>query len=320
LEEVTFTWPAIKDEVMALTMSSSKRCLPGLIGARWVVSSHCRGVVCVISSVYNGARKLWGGMGLRFDLEESAAFGSFDLLGEQRQDLATILSYAGISKPAMRLAALCDAVLVSISAYQAVTGMARALGNDPQLRGLVQLLLAHDPSLGLIRRRVAELPEALIQRIEAMALRRSEQVAVLRPLADGFRDWVKHAGRADILATLRLCLVDGGVRVSGRRRPNGKQSAPRFEAMIFGQCRGLKGVPKLVGGRPADDAEVRLISMLAVDWLLSTGLEPEAGRDGHLPFSCLVHDVFGWLNIGAKAQHCLRQYWALVKVKRVRRW
>jgi hypothetical protein len=79
-------------------------------------------------------------------------------------------------------------------------------------------------------------------------------------------------------------------------------------------------LPKLAGGRPADDAEVRLIAHLAVDWLESTGVRPEAGRDGHSAFSGLVHSVFGWLDIEDKAQHSLRQYWSMTKRKRPIRW
>jgi len=74
----------------------------------------------------------------------------------------------------------------------------------------------------------------------------------------------------------------------------------------------MNWLPKLVGGRPADDAEVRLIAHLAVDWLESTGVEPEAGRDGHSAFSGLVHDVFGWIGRSKKATFSLRTYWAMV--------
>jgi hypothetical protein len=50
----------------------------------------------------------------------------------------------------------------------------------------------------------------------------------------------------------------------------------------------MSWLPKLQGGRPADDAEVRLIAHLAVDWLESTGVKPESGRDGNSAFSGLV--------------------------------
>ncbi len=82
----------------------------------------------------------------------------------------------------------------------------------------------------------------------------------------------------------------------------------------------MSWLPKLEGGRPADNAEVRLLAHLAVDWLESTGVEPEAGRYGNSAFSGLVYSVFGWLDVEDKAQHSLRQYWKLTKVKRLSRW
>ena len=181
-----------------------------------------------------------------------------------------------------------------------------------ELAQLVRLLLAADPSIGLIRTKVSDLSEGVAQQIEVMALRRSEQVPSLRPLACGLRDWAKSALALELLSVLRLCLVEGGAMVPGRHRPNGRQSAGHFEPVVSGRGRGMS-LPKMQGGRPADDAEVRLIAHLGVDWLVSTGLQPDAGRDGYSAFSGLVHSVFGWLDIGSKAQHCLRQYWAMVK-------
>ncbi len=188
-----------------------------------------------------------------------------------------------------------------------------------ELAQLVRLLLAVDPSIGLIRTKVSELSEGVAQQIEVMAMRRSEQVPSLRPLASGLRDWAKGAPASELLSVLRLSVVEGGAMVPGRHRPTGRQSAGHFEPVVVGRGRGVS-LPKLRGGRPADDAEVRLIAHLAIDWLGSTGVPPEAGRDGHSAFSGLVHDVFGWLDIGDKAQHCLRQYWKLTKVKRPFRW
>lgn len=188
-----------------------------------------------------------------------------------------------------------------------------------ELAQLVRRLLSADPSTGLIRRKISELSEGGAQQIEVMALRRSDQVPVLRPLTSGLRDWAKSAPALELLSVLRLCLVEGGAMVPGRHRPSGRQSAGHFEPVVFGRGRGVS-LPKLQGGRPADDAEVRLIAHLAIDWLVSTGVRPEAGRDGHSAFSGLVHDVFGWLDIGDKGQHCLRQYWKLTKARQLNRW
>jgi len=188
-----------------------------------------------------------------------------------------------------------------------------------ELAQLVRLLLAADPSIGLIRTKVSDLSEGVAQQIEVMALRRSEQVPSLRPLASGLSDWARSARALELLSVLRLCLVEGGAMVLGRHRPSGRQSAGHFEPVVFGRGRGVS-VAKLRGGRPADDAEVRLIAHLAVDWLVSSGVQPEAGRDGYSAFSGLVHDVFGWLDVGDKAQHCLRQYWKLTKARQLSRW
>lgn len=177
---------------------------------------------------------------------------------------------------------------------------------------LVQLLLATDPSIGLIRCQISNLQEYLVRQIEATALRRSAQVSSLSPVATDLVGWSKNATAINLVAQLRLCLVEGGMLVPGRKRMNGKQSAPRFQPLVFGRGRGLHGVPKPKGGRPADNAQVRLVSMLAIDWLLTTHLPPTSGRDGSSPFSRLVHDVFDWLGMVDKAPHSLRQYWSLV--------
>jgi hypothetical protein len=132
--------------------------------------------------------------------------------------------------------------------------------------------------------------------------------------------WAENAASSDLIPLLRLCVVEGGAMVRGQDRPTGRASASHFEPIVFGRGRGMKWLPKLEGGRPADNAEVRLIAHLAVDWLESTTVEPEAGRDGNSAFSSLVYSVFGWLDIEDKAQHSLRQYWKLTKVKRLSRW
>jgi hypothetical protein len=221
---------------------------------------------------------------------------------------------------AFELAArLCDRVEASVAAYLEERAVPGLRASTSELAQLVRRLLAADPSIGLIRRKISELSEGGAQQIEVMALRRSDQVPVLRPLASGLRDWAKSAPALELLSVLRLCLVEGGAMVPVRHRPNTRQSAGHFEPVVFGRGRGVS-LPKLQGGRPAGDAEVRLIAHLAVDWLESTGVRPETGRDGNSAFSGLVYSVFGWLDIEDKAQHCLRQYWAMTKVKRVKRW
>ena len=217
--------------------------------------------------------------------------------------------------------ALCDRIAESISAYLAEVNE-RPQFSDwvGQFRPLAQLLLSDDPSIGLIRTHVARLPAPLIRQIEVRALRLADHVPACATVGGDLLAWSKIARAADLIPLLRLCIVEGGAVLSGRNRSSGRPSAPHFEPVVFGRGRGVGGLPKLAGGRPADDAEVRLITHLAVDWLESTGVKPESGRGGHSAFSGLVYSVFGWLDIEAKAQHCLRQYWAMTKVKRLSRW
>jgi len=217
--------------------------------------------------------------------------------------------------------ALCDRITGSITAYLAeVDDRADVSDWEARLRPLAKLLLSDEPSIGLIRTRAAGLPVHLVRQIETRALGLAYQVPTCAIVGSDLLGWAKDAAPSDLIPLLRLCVVEGGAVVLGRDRPTGRPSAPHFEPIVFGRGQGMRWLPKLAGGRPADDAEVRLIAHLAVDWLESTGVEPEAGRDGHSAFSGLVHSVFGWLDIEDKAQHCLRQYWAMTKVKRVKRW
>ena len=209
-------------------------------------------------------------------------------------------------------AGLRDLAEASASAYLEEGAESRTLKRPAELAHLVRLLLAVDPSISLIRTAISGLPDGVVQQIEARAERMGGQVAACGAAGRDLRVWAKSAPASELLSVLRLCLVEGGAMVPGRHRPNGRQSAGHFEPVVFGRGRGVS-LPKMQGGRPADDAEVRLIAHLAIDWLVSTGLQPEPGRDGYSAFSGFVHDVFGWLDIGSKAQHCLRQYWAMVK-------
>ncbi len=217
--------------------------------------------------------------------------------------------------------ALCDPIEASVSTYLAEEhDQADRSDWIGQLRPLAQLLLSDAPSIGLIRTRVARLTAPLIRQIESRALRLADQVPACATVGSDLLGWSKIAPTADPIPVLRLCVVEGGAMVPGQMRPTGRQSVPHFEPVVFGRGSAVSGLPKLAGGRPADNAEVRLIAHLAVDWLESTSVVPESGRDGHSAFSGLVYRVFGWLNIEDKAQHSLRQYWKLTKVKRLSRW
>lgn len=246
---------------------------------------------------------------------------SFHLSEDARFSVLLAVRSLGIRNEASTSEAPCDRIAESISAYLAeVDDRTAMLDWVAQLRLLTQLLLSGEPSIGLIRTRVAGLPTPLVRRIESRALRLADQCPACSPVGSDLLGWAKVAPATLLIPLLRLCVVEGGAVPDGPDRPTGRPSARRLEPIVFGRGRRMGWLPKLQGGRPADDAEVRLIAHLALDWLESTGVKPETGRDGNSAFSGLVYSVFCWLDIEVKAQHCLRQYWAMTKVKRVKRW
>jgi hypothetical protein len=243
---------------------------------------------------------------------------SFHLSEDARFSVLLAVELLGIRNEVSISEALCDRIETSISSY-----LAEGFGAGeaaPVLRSLALRLTQDEPSVGEIRDLIRALPSFAVEQIEARALHLADQVPDCAIVGSDLLGWAKMAPATDLIPLLRLCVAEGGAMVRGQDRPTGRQSAPHFEPIVRGRGRGVPGLPKLAGGRPADDAEVRLIAHLAVDWLESSGVEPEAGRDGNSAFSGLVYSVFGWLDIEDKAQHCLRQYWKLTKVKRLSRW
>ena len=77
----------------------------------------------------------------------------------------------------------------------------------------------------------------------------------------------------------------------------------------MGRRKGLQEEQRKAGGRPQEECLRLLISFLAIDWLLSTGLQPDKGRSDHPPFGAFVFMVFRWIGEEDKAAHSLRTYW-----------
>ena len=246
---------------------------------------------------------------------------SFHLSDDNRFSVSLAVGSLGIRNEVSVSEALCERIEASFSVYRAEVSGKRGAGQaSPALRSLALRLTQEDPSVVEIRDLITALPAAAVEQIESRALRLADQVPACANVGSDLLGWSKIAPATDLIPLLRLCVVEGGAVLSGQDRPTGRQSASHFEPIVFGRGRRMGWLPKLQGGRPADDAEVRLIAHLAVDWLESTSVEPEAGRDGNSAFSGLVYSVFGWLDIEDKAQHSLRQYWKLTKVKRLSRW
>jgi hypothetical protein len=238
---------------------------------------------------------------------------TYNLSEDDRFSVSLAVESLDLQTEVSMSAALCDRISESVSAYLAeVDDRADVSDWAARLRPLAQLVLSDEPCIGLIRTRVAGLPAPLVRKIEARGLRLADQVPACAIVGSDLLGWAKDAAPSDLIPVLRLCVVEGGAVLLGRNRPSGRPSARHFEPIVLGRGRGMGWLPKLEGGRPADDAEVRLIAHLAEDWLQSTGVMPEAGRDGHSAFSGLVHSVFGWIGRSQKAKFSLRAYWAMV--------
>jgi hypothetical protein len=246
---------------------------------------------------------------------------SFHLSYDNRFSVLLAVESLGIRNEVSVSEALCDRIEASVCVYIAEGSSGFVAGNAaPALRSLALRLTQEDPSVVEIRDLITALPPTAVEQIESRALRLADQVPACASLGSDLLGWSKITPAKHLIPLLRLCVVEGGAMVRGQDRPTGRQSAPHFEPIVLGRGRGVPGLTKLEGGRPTDDLEVRLIAHLAVDWLKSTGVRPEPSRDGLFGFSKLVHDVFGWLDIEKKAPHCLKQYWAMTKVKRPFLW
>jgi hypothetical protein len=214
----------------------------------------------------------------------------FRLSQDDRFAVSLAVGWLGVRNKDTISNALCDRIEASVSTYLAEEpDQADRADWVVQLRSLAQLLLSDAPSIGLIRAHVARLPAPLIRHIEFRAFRLADQFPACAIVGSDLLGWAENATSSDLIPLLRLCVVEGGAVLLGRNRSSGRQSAPHFEPVVFGRGRAVPGLPKLEGGRPADDAEVRLIAHLAVDWLESTGVKPETGRDGNSAFSGLVY-------------------------------
>lgn len=234
----------------------------------------------------------------------------FTLSAEQRSDLERLVRLSGVPDRRTVFRDLAQRVEASASAWAAAHAARIGLEDQTRLSHLVRLLTsAHSPGIGLIRARVAALPLGIVRVIEGRARQLSLQVEAFSPLGTDLKSWAKSAKPNDLVTLLSGCLIQGGQWMAGRNRPNSKQSAPRLMPIIAARSNTLKNNDGFAGGRPSRDDLRLLISFLAVDWLQSTGLQPDKGRSDETPFGALVFMVFCWIGEADKAAHSLRTYW-----------
>ena len=240
-----------------------------------------------------------------------------------------ILARAGVTVPEAA-EELARAVAGSIATFVAERALNADAGTfrerHDRLRALWRLAADSDPPVGQIRVLLQQLPKSELSKIEERALRLWPIVFSDDPApADSTPGWLQAAPADKFIHMVRLCTSEGGIVAPGRTRGPNLRSRPRLEPIISGVARGTEIPSKAKAespkdaaiegraaanrsGRPTDDASVRLVAMLAIDWANATGQQPASGRSDRKPFGDLVHQVFGWLNL-PDATGALRRYW-----------
>jgi hypothetical protein len=234
---------------------------------------------------------------------------------EQKNWIRGTLQRSGIPASASEVEQFSSAVSNSILVFERELNDA-ALPREAhdQLRAIWKLVVRSDPPIGQIRAKLRSLPAPAAAYLERRATR-----ILPDPLAasgGSFIEWTRSAKASDLLAALRRVIAEGVQPIEGRRRANGRRSAPRLEPVIMGVARGsARGLSD--GGRPRATAVDQLVMYLAVDWTLTTGIRPDPGRSDAEPFGELVHQVFSWIGLPG-ADQALRRYWGEVRSEAAR--
>jgi hypothetical protein len=245
---------------------------------------------------------------------------------EKRAIICGVLKQAGIEPTKEIVEHLIGSVQVSLTAFRRAASRSTSRECHDAIRALLRLTEAEDPPLGVIRKRVTELPVVAIAEAVARARRLWSRVFPGQKLESGFDfvAWSQTAPVADLLEAIQTFFSDGGTIVRGRARPGGKRSKSGLEPLILGRARGAAS-PSLAKaepptgrsenqppspsiGRPRASGADKLVMYLAMDWHLVTGLEPQPGRSDQSAFGAFVHHVFSWLGIET-AEQSLRRYW-----------
>jgi hypothetical protein len=193
--------------------------------------------------------------------------GSFRLDAAQRSDLERLVRGCGVKDWGKALSELRTGVEGSIVAWMELKALQVTPQDVAQLSGLVALLTASSqPSIGLIRTRVAALSLGIVREIEGRASRLSDHAPRFHPIGLGLKTWAESlasapAGSGSVAVSLygrgrfsrprggRGCLCPGSfgpkgpvpARSSVFERGNGRgnysdaqmQTAPRFRSYVF---------------------------------------------------------------------------------------
>jgi hypothetical protein len=250
-----------------------------------------------------------------------------ELEEEQRAIICGVLDQAGIKPTNEIVEHLIGSVQVSMAAFRRAASRSTSRERHDAIRALLRLTEEADPPVGVIRRRITELPVVDIAEAVVRARRLWPRVFPGENLESGFDfvAWSQTAPVADLLEAVRTIFSDGGTAVRGRARPGGKRSKSGLEPLILGRARGAASPSRAKAepptgrsenpqppspsiGRPRADGADKLVMHLAIDWHLVTGLEPRPGRSDQSAFGAFVHHVFSRLGIET-AEQSLRRYW-----------
>jgi hypothetical protein len=155
---------------------------------------------------------------------------------EQKNWVRGTLQGSGFTASASEVEQFSTAVSNSILAFEREVNAAD-LPRDAhdQLRAIWTLVLRSDPPIGQIRAKLRSLPGPAVAYLE----RRATRILPDQRAASGsFTEWAQGAEACDLLPALERVIAEGAQPVDGRRRTNGRRSAPRLEPMIMGVARG----------------------------------------------------------------------------------
>lgn len=234
----------------------------------------------------------------------------FRLDDEQEPRVRDCLSRDGLSLPPDRLTRLISDVETSILHFLTAAPEGTFRDAHDALRRLWELSHDDDPSVGLIRTRIAALPKQAIEYIDRRAPIVVSRLFRDEPPVTRFVQWASKADPSKLIRATQVLTAEGGRVIEGRSRGADKRSGPRLEPSIMSQVRGGGARPHR-GGRPDHPHHQDLVMHLAIDWIQATGETPKPGRSDNSGFGDLVHSIFQWLDLpDGSAGYALRQYWA----------
>jgi hypothetical protein len=235
----------------------------------------------------------------------------FRLDEEQRARVRDCLFKEEISLPSDRFERFIREIEISIGDYFATQPKGTRREAHDALRELWEMSHEDDPSVALLRLRIAAFPGGAVDYIDRRFPIVFERLFSAGPPVNRFQTWALTADPANLIRATQVLSAEGAQWDKGRSRGGGKRSRPQVEPRIMDQARGA-GDGRDSGGRPENEDLQKIILALNADWLHATETPPTpGGRSDQTGFGDLVHSVSHWIGLSeATAAYALRRYWA----------